>query len=292
MLDNRLSKIAELVSGKGIAVDVGTDHAFLAAELVNSGKCARVIASDVREGPLESARRTVEKYGVSDKVELILSDGLENVPLEGVTDIVIAGMGGETIADIIANTAADRYDQETVRWILQPMSKPEYLRKMLYENQMQIVEEYAIEDGDKLYIVMAAEYSPDFRCLTEFDALYGFFGEDDELGKKYRMREAERLARIAENLRSAGKADESVHFSALSYKMLNGADMVRITEIYEYLDSLYPFSIQEKWDNSGLLVENQSGEADTVVLSLDITNDVVYEAANKYADLVISHHFL
>ena len=107
MLDNRLKKIAELVSGEGIAVDVGTDHAYLAAELVKSGKCSRVIASDVKEGPLESARNTVEKYGVSDNVELVLSDGLENISLNGVSDIVIAGMGGETIAAIMENAAAD-----------------------------------------------------------------------------------------------------------------------------------------------------------------------------------------
>ena len=290
MLDNRLSKIAALVSGKGTAVDVGTDHAFLAAELVNSGKCAKVIASDVREGPLESARRTVEKYGVSDKVQLILSDGLENVPMEGVSDVVIAGMGGETIADIIGNVSVDRYDQENIRWILQPMSKPEHLRKMIYEYEMQIVEEYAVEDGDKLYVVMVAEHNPDFRYLTEFDALYGFFGDEDELGKKYREREAQRLAKIAESLKNAGKADEATHYSALSYKMKNGCDSVPIEAIYGHLDSIYPFAAQEKWDNSGLLVENHSGEAETVVLALDITNAVVSEANCKWADLIISHH--
>ena len=290
MLDSRLNKCAELVSGKGIVVDVGTDHALLAAELVNSGKCCKVIASDIKEGPLDSARKTVEKYGISDKVSLILSDGLENVPLEGVTDIVIAGMGGETIADIIEKTDVDRYEQKNVRWILQPMSKPEYLRKMIYEFQMNIVEEHVVEDGDKLYVVMAAEYNPDFRYLTEFDALYGFFDDNDELGKKYRQREAERLSKIADNLRKAGRDCEPAHFSALSYKMKNGVGSVEISEIYDYLDSLYPFCTQEKWDNSGLLVENQSGEADTVMLALDITNRVVSEASCKWADLVISHH--
>ena len=54
MLDKRLMKIAELVSGKGAVADVGTDHAYLAAELITSGKCRRVIASDVKEGPLDS----------------------------------------------------------------------------------------------------------------------------------------------------------------------------------------------------------------------------------------------
>ena len=290
MLDNRLQKVAEAVSGRGIAVDVGTDHAYLAAELITTGKCGRVIASDVKEGPLESAAKTVAKYGISDKVELILSDGLMNVPLEGVSDIVVAGMGGETIADIIG-AVLERDDlDESVRWILQPMSKPEYLRKMLYEYGFHINEEYIVEDGEKLYVIMTAEREGDWQLLTEFDALYGFFDDDDELARKYRERESERLAKIADNLAKAGKNEDSVHFSALAYKMKNGCDRVKMSEIYAYLDSLYPFRTQEKWDNSGLLVENQSGEAGTVLLTLDITNKAAEEASSKLADLVISHH--
>ena len=130
MLDKRLNKIAELVSGTGIAADVGTDHAYLAAELINSGKCSKVIASDVKEGPLEAARNTVEKYGIQDKVELVLSDGLEKVDLNGVTDVVIAGMGGETITAIIGQCDAE---MDNIRFILQPMTKVELLRKNLYE---------------------------------------------------------------------------------------------------------------------------------------------------------------
>lgn len=290
MLDNRLKMCAEMVSGKGAAVDVGTDHAMLAAELVMSGKCSRVIASDVKEGPLESAKRTIERCGVADRVELILSDGLDNVPLEGVTDIVIAGMGGETIADIIGNTSIARYEQESVRWILQPMSKPEYLRRMIYEYQMRITSERIVEDGERLYVVMCAEYNPEFRYLTEFDALNGFFDDDDPLAKKYRERESERLKKISQALESAGKTDEAVHYNALSRKLAEGVDEIEISSIYSHLDSLCPFCTQEKWDNSGLLVENRSGMCDTVVLSLDITDRVVDEAACKWADLIISHH--
>ena len=290
MLDNRLKACADFVSGKGIVCDVGTDHAYLAAELINSGKCSRVIASDIKEGPLDSAKKTVEKYNISDKVELVLSDGLSGICLDGVTDIIIAGMGGETISDIIADVSLNRYDETVVRWILQPMTKPEYLRKKLYELKKYIVEERVVEDNGKLYVVMCAEYSPDYRSLTEFDALYGFFDESDPMTVKYREHEAERLEKKAQGLESAGRFDEVVHCSALSYKIKNGVEAVQISEIYNYLDQLYPFAAQEKWDNSGLLVENNSEWCDTVVLTLDITNRVICEAEEKLADLIISHH--
>ena len=129
MLDNRLKMCAEMVSGKGIACDVGTDHAYLAAELIQSGKCEKVIASDVKVGPLGAAQRTVEKYDIADKVELVRSDGLENVPLEGVSDIVIAGMGGETIVEILHK--CDKLAESDIRLILQPMTKSEVLKELL-----------------------------------------------------------------------------------------------------------------------------------------------------------------
>ncbi len=289
MLDNRLKKIAELVSGEGIAADVGTDHAYLAAELINSGKCSRVIASDVKEGPLEAARNTVERYGIQDKVELVLSDGLDNVDLSGVSDVIIAGMGGETIADIIGRIDVSAVEYEGLRWILQPMTKPEVLRKMLYEYQLAITDEYVVEEGDKLYVIMAAEYSPYFRYLTEAESIYGFF-EDDEPGRKYRQHEAERLARVADSLMAAGRNDEAQHYSALSVKMKKGSGDERISDILSFLDMVYPFDMQEKWDNSGYLVESSSADCNKILLSLDISYDVVNEADCKGAELIISHH--
>ncbi|MCR5601500.1 MAG: Nif3-like dinuclear metal center hexameric protein [Ruminococcus sp.] len=288
MLDNRLKKVAELVSGEGIAVDVGTDHAYLAADLIQSGKCQKVIASDVKEGPLDSARSTVEKYGVQDSVELVLSDGLDNVPLEGVTDIVIAGMGGETIAEIIGNSSVEK--PENARFILQPMTKVELLRKKLYEYQYEITGEYAVEDKDKIYVIITAERSDDWKQLTECDSLYGFFDDNDEVGKKYRSREKSRLEKISDSLKNAGNINGSQHYAALAKKMENGAAIAEISDIFSFLDSIYPFGLQEKWDNSGLLVESFDMKCSKVLLSLDITNKVVNEAFEKGAELIISHH--
>lgn len=287
MLDNRLKTCADFVTGKGIAVDVGTDHAYLAAELVASGKCSRVIASDINPGPLESAARTVEKYGVSENVELVLSDGLQNVNMENVTDIIIAGMGGETIIHILQNGVIL---SGNIRLILQPMSKPELLRKWLYDHTFEIVSEKAVEADGKLYTVMCAENSFELHRLTEYESISGFFEEGDKLGTKYRRKEAERLAKAAEGLEKSGKTEDALHYSALSQRLLSGVEEMRIREIYSFLDEKYPFSDQEKWDNSGLLVENMSMSCSKVLLSLDVTSEAVFEARRKRADLIISHH--
>ena len=287
MLDNRLTACAELVGGEGIVCDVGTDHAYLAAELINSGKCSKVIASDINEGPLDSARKTVEKYGITDKVELVLSDGLKNVSLDGVSDIVIAGMGGETIAAIIGSIKSMPYS--VARFILQPMTKTELLRKELYKLGFTIAEERTVEEGGKLYVVMLVDARSSFEgWLTETESLYGFF--DGENGKRYRENESERLSKIAVSLEKAGKQAEAKHYEALSYRMKNGTGVEEIDDVISYLNSIYPFNLQEKWDNSGYLVESRGTEVSKILLSLDITNEAVREADLKGAELIISHH--
>ena len=97
--DKRLLLCAELVTGDHIC-DIGTDHGYLPAYLVLTGKCRRATAADINEMPLEAAKSIFAKENISDKADFFLSDGLKNVPLEGVTDIVIAGMGGELISHI------------------------------------------------------------------------------------------------------------------------------------------------------------------------------------------------
>ena len=77
VLSSRLKAAAELCR-RGVTVcDVGTDHAYLACWLAQNG-AKNVIASDVRDGPLEAARRTVKQQGVKN-VTLVKSDGLEKI---------------------------------------------------------------------------------------------------------------------------------------------------------------------------------------------------------------------
>lgn len=287
MLDNRLKMCADMISGKGIVCDVGTDHALLAAHLITTGKCEKVIASDINEGPLESARKTVEKYGISEKVDLVLSDGLKDVNGAGVTDIVIAGMGGETIAKILGEC---EFELDGIRLILQPMTKTEVLRKWLISNGFNIMSENGIEDGSKLYSVITATFDKLYDDLTEFQSLYGFFRNDDEIGRKIRQKEAERLLKVSESLKKAGKENEAVHYAAMANRMVEGSKSVQISDVYSYLDEKYPLSLQESWDNSGYIVETDKEECSKIVLTLDITNDVVDESVYKKADLIISHH--
>ena len=128
----RLLCCASMLKGDFIC-DIGTDHAYLPAYLIQSGKAKQVIATDVKQGPLDSAKGTLKRYHVEQDIKLVLSDGFEKVNSKGITDVVIAGMGGETIRDILAAPKA-AFLKKGVNLVLQPMTKAEILRPWLAEN--------------------------------------------------------------------------------------------------------------------------------------------------------------
>ena len=63
---------------------------------------------------------------------------------------------------------------------------------------------------------------------------------------------------------------------------------MKINEIYNYLDSLSPFSLQEKWDNSGLIVGHMDDEFDNIYISLDLDLELIKKIKNN--SLIITHH--
>lgn len=160
-LSPRLRMVADLVPQGARLADVGTDHAYLPAALLVEGKIPFAIAADLRQGPLASARNTVRRSGLEGKVAFRLCDGLRGIRPEEVDAVAVAGMGGETIAAILA--AASWTREQDIPLILQPMSSMSDLRSWLGEHGYQIVTEKLCREGDTLYtamLVRAGEMGP------------------------------------------------------------------------------------------------------------------------------------
>ena len=149
---------ADFVRQGAYVADIGSDHAYLPLWLVLSGRAERAVASDIVEGPVERSRENVSRYGAEDKVKVVRADGLSGVSGLPVTDIVIAGMGGELIVNIIS--AAGWVHKKGYRLILQPMTHSEILRRELFARGFFIIDEKltASRDGKKLYVTICAEY--------------------------------------------------------------------------------------------------------------------------------------
>ncbi|SMC50955.1 class I SAM-dependent methyltransferase [Papillibacter cinnamivorans] len=152
-LSARLSAVAEWVPPGARAADIGTDHGFLPVWLMLCGSAERVIATDLRPEPLSRAVKTAERYGLGDRIEFRLCDGLSGILPEEADTVIIAGMGGETIASILE---AASWTREGKRLILQPMSKLPDLRGWLAGAGYAISREKLVRERGKIRTILLA----------------------------------------------------------------------------------------------------------------------------------------
>lgn len=154
-LSKRLQRIADFVEQGSIVSDIGTDHGYLAVYLVQKGISPRVVAADINQGPLESAESNVRAHGLQDQIELRLGNGLQILKPGEVDTIIIAGMGGGTMRDILHNSP--EVTRQARRLILQPMADEPDLRRYLYHNGWNLVDEELLMEDGRLYLIMVAE---------------------------------------------------------------------------------------------------------------------------------------
>ena len=160
--DRLLACCAFVHPGDRIA-DVGCDHGYLSIHLLTQGIASSAIASDLREGPLQSARDNAAKFGVYDKIEFCLSDGVQNIPRDFDT-LVCAGMGAHTMISILESAPWLR--DSRYRMILQCQIKTPMLRQYLTEQGWTIQQESVLRDGKFLYTVMEVIFDPAAPRLT------------------------------------------------------------------------------------------------------------------------------
>lgn len=171
-LSERMLMAAKMVRKGNTVADIGTDHAYLPAWLVLNGISPSALACDVRKGPLENAKKTVEQYGIEEKITLRLSDGFDEIEPFEAQDFIMCGMGGTLMEELVSRTYWLK--DKTKRIIVQPQSHAEDIRRFFVENGFEILFEDACIDGGKLYCAMAAEYT---GIITEKPISYIYTGE-------------------------------------------------------------------------------------------------------------------
>ncbi|AKP42401.1 TPA: SAM-dependent methyltransferase [Clostridioides difficile] len=156
-LTDRLLKIASLASdGKKIA-DIGTDHGYIPVYLLKEGKVPFAVLADVNKGPLDNAHKEVIQNNLLDKVDLRLGSGIEILEIGEVEEVIIAGMGGILISELLEAKKEVAHNVEKL--ILQPMQAQEELRYYLLNNGYEILEEVLVREDFRIYEIIVAKYT-------------------------------------------------------------------------------------------------------------------------------------
>ncbi len=180
-LTPRLLAVASLVKGGGIIADIGTDHGYLPVYLIQKGTVIGAIAADIGKMPLQNACKSVEEYGLENKIELRLSDGLREFSANDADEFVFAGMGGTLIAEKLKETPWVK--NEKFHFIFQPQSRAEDLRRFLFENGFEIKTELATHEGRRCYITFNAVYTGVCAPFTEADCFIGRLPHNEDSHK-------------------------------------------------------------------------------------------------------------
>ncbi|MDW7670322.1 MAG: class I SAM-dependent methyltransferase [Bacillota bacterium] len=155
-LPPRLKAIAEAVTKNTTAADIGTDHGYLPVYLIKQVGLEKVIATDVNEDPLSKARRIINRHGLRKQVELRQGDGLRVLAAGEAETIIIAGMGGALIGELLQ--ASPEVAQRADRLILQPVQSVPELRRYLLISGYRIIAEKLIQEKFRFYEMIIARY--------------------------------------------------------------------------------------------------------------------------------------
>ena len=217
VLSKRLQAVADMVTAGNSVCDVGCDHGFVPIWLVEQGISPRVLAMDVRSGPLSAAGEHIAEHGLESRIETRLSDGLHNYNIGEADTLICAGMGGGLMMRILSE---DRDKTMSFReLILQPQSEIERFRAGLREMGYQIADEQMIEEDGKFYPMMRigmelcklkeASNIADDNTLCKLEDRYGglLLRRKDRTLAAYLRREDRIYGEILAKLQTEGLSD-------------------------------------------------------------------------------------
>ncbi|WP_040211397.1 tRNA (adenine(22)-N(1))-methyltransferase [Clostridium polynesiense] len=169
-LSIRLKSIINLMDSCSSIVDVGTDHGYIPIYAVKNGICKTAIASDINSGPLKKAEKNIVNEELKDKIYCRKGGGLSTVSVDEVEALIIAGMGGNLIRDILLEDIEKVKRYEYI--ILQPAQNPEVLREFLYKNSFEVIDEDICIDEGKFYELFKVKYIEDVKDESKEDTDY------------------------------------------------------------------------------------------------------------------------
>lgn len=210
-LSQRLTAVAQMVTKGNVACDAGCDHGYVSIYLVRERICPKVIAMDLRTGPLSRAREHIAMYGFCDYIETRLSDGVDALQPKEADTLILAGMGGRLMESIITRGMSKISLMKEL--VLQPQSEVALFRKFLREKGFITCRENMIFEDGKFYPLMQVVPGKNEEAVLSDSALEDQYGglllrERHPVLKKYLYYEKENLEELQKKVKSAGIRSE------------------------------------------------------------------------------------
>lgn len=238
--DEEVDSCTKRLSEPFVVADIGCDHAYVSIALMERNIAKKVIAMDVRKGPLEIAARNIKEYGFDECIDIRLSDGMDKLAPGEADVIVIAGMGGLLIRNILSNGLHVMQEKFPVL-ILQPQSDIREVRNFLQSCSYSIEREQMLIDEEKYYTVIRAVPAKQIskanevyteenqEAYSEVELVYGRYGlqHKDKVLYDFLKKEAGVLCSIA------GKLQDSIAKSRTENREIPIKTMERLDSVKE-----------------------------------------------------------
>lgn len=198
-LSTRLSALVKYVPQGSRVIDVGTDHAYIPIYLIKHHIAMSCLATDINKGPLEKAAHNIKQYGINE-IRLKQTNGLEGVSEADGDVIMISGMGGYLIIDILER--AKTLVGGIKKLILQPQQDIDEVRKYLHQIGFRIEDEDFVIDDDKYYTVIVAVHGEE-QYEHPYEYIYGrcLINKSIPVFKEWMLKKEEKLEEISEALK-------------------------------------------------------------------------------------------
>ena len=201
-LSNRLETILKLIPQNSIVADIGTDHGYIPRELIENKICKFVIATDISAPSLQKTKIIVKNENLDKKIDTRLGDGLSPIKPFEVDIVLIAGMGGILISEILtkAKQKLDTYGT----YILQPMVGGYELRKYLINNGFKIVDEDLAKEDDRIYEIIVAQRGLQIFCKDiDYEINPLLIKKDHPLWKEMILNKIKQKEKVVEEINQA-----------------------------------------------------------------------------------------
>lgn len=202
MLSKRLKAVADMVTKGNIVADIGTDHGYVPIYLVKNNISKKAYAMDINEGPLKMADRNIRLEGLEKNITTILSDGMDKMWDNMAETVIIAGMGGDLIVDILSRGSEIKGMKELV---LSPHKRTDLVRKYLTQNGWKIIKEDMVIDAGKYYTVIKANRGEETN-YTDVELIYGKYllENRNSILKQYLEKENDKFSDILNTMKESG----------------------------------------------------------------------------------------